>query len=71
MKWDRFCWICHKESENEIKCSNCVLTFHEFNCIADVNRRKPGWMCPECVLLEKPDELLVQINSISKVTLFI
>lgn len=64
MKWDRFCWKCHKESENEIKCSNCVLTFHEW-CIPDVNRGKSGWVCPECVSLEKPDDLLVQIYSIS------
>ncbi|XP_055326792.1 MYND-type zinc finger-containing chromatin reader Zmynd8-like [Sitodiplosis mosellana] len=55
---DKFCWTCHKkigDYEMVVKCSNCVLTFHN-NCMTDINRDKAGWNCPECQLAAKPED---------------
>ncbi|XP_055326800.1 MYND-type zinc finger-containing chromatin reader Zmynd8-like isoform X2 [Sitodiplosis mosellana] len=54
-KWDNFCWKCHKDSYDEVSCSKCVLSFHK-NCIADQNRCKSGWHCPECKLLAETEK---------------
>lgn len=48
-KWDKYCWHCHKPSNVDVKCTKCILSFHT-SCMPDVNRKKAGWMCPECKL---------------------
>lgn len=50
-----FCWICHKKSRQEVKCSTCILSFH-MNCMPDINRKNVGWKCNECKCSESGGE---------------
>lgn len=64
-KWDNFCWKCHKWNDDDVKCSKCVLTYHE-NCMQDLNRKKYGWICPRCTdSAKKFSETNVNDNNLS------
>ncbi|XP_031632292.1 protein kinase C-binding protein 1-like isoform X2 [Contarinia nasturtii] len=64
--WDEFCWKCHKESDREIKCSKCILTYHK-HCMPDLNRNKVDWVCPECRSAEMPVKTTLNDNDFVEV----
>ncbi|XP_065214981.1 MYND-type zinc finger-containing chromatin reader ZMYND8-like isoform X2 [Planococcus citri] len=53
---DNFCWICHKDGSNSLKCIACPRVYHS-RCLTQQVADIGNFHCPECSAILKADNV--------------